>query len=120
MPGPNFHEPVELHIGRQTRAIMFTPKALKRASKALKMEARTAFATAGDEALYVLAAVGMQHAEPDLDDERVCVWVTNEPKTMLPLIKAVGEALRRFYVVTGVLREDGEEPGEATPPASNP
>lgn len=115
MAGPAFHSPVEIHIGGQTRELMFTPRAMRTAERALKMDPRSALVLGGENSLFVMAAVALLHDEKDkVDDKRVEMWITREPTKYVELMKAVAEAQRRYEVVLGIRVDDDQ--GEAPAP----
>lgn len=107
-----FHEPVEIHIGNQTRALVLTPDAYRRATRALggtdPREALTRGALPLD-AVCIIAACARHHEDKRVSDRTVEKWIEHEPKKTTELVEAVGECVRRFLVATGVVEE--ETPG---------
>lgn len=110
-----FHEPVEIHIGNQTRALVLTPDAYRRATRALGgVDPREALSRGGLalDAVCIIAACARHFEDKKVSDKTVEDWIKNEPKKLLPLVEAVGECTRRFLVTTGVL-EDLEDAQDA-------
>lgn len=106
-----FHEPVEIHIGNQTRALVLTPDAYRRATRALggvdPREALTKGALPLD-AVCIVAACARHHEDKKVSDKTVEGWINHEPKKTGELVEAVGECIRRFLVATGIIEEDGQ------------
>jgi hypothetical protein len=111
-----FHEPVEIHIGDQTRHLMLTPEAWQRAQRALNgRDPREALAGGGLDPVVIVAAFALHHEKKKTSDRTVLGWITHEPEKTVDLIDAVAECARRFLVTIGTL--DDEQPaGEAKAP----
>lgn len=118
MPGPVFHDPVECHVGRQSRTLMLTPDAWARAEKALGRSPRFALSDGDLHVVSVVGACALHHESRKISPATIIAWVTEEPKCTPRLVEAVGEAVRRYLVATGVF--DEETLGGAPAPTSNP
>lgn len=111
-----FHDPVEIRIGRQTRNLMLTLDAYRRAEKALGGEdPRAALNRGGLTPVFVVAACALHHEDRKVSDKTVEAWVNEEPDVYATLVELVSETVRRFLVRTGQLEEIAK-PGEGSAP----
>jgi hypothetical protein len=119
----NFHEPVSMHIGRQTREFICTPKAYRRATRALGEEPKFALKGMNFNATCIVLACCLGHDKQKngaVSDERVENWLTEEPEKFPEAHEAASECVVHFLKATG--QWDGEDPpkGGENAPSSSP
>lgn len=104
-----FHEPVEVHVGNQTRALVLTPDAYRRATRALGgVDPREAL-TKGSlplDAVCIIVACARHWEDKKVSDKTVEGWITHEPKKTSEVVEAAGEVVSRFLKTTGVIEDD--------------
>jgi hypothetical protein len=113
-----YHEPVEIHIGDQTRHLMLTPKMWRLAQRALKgVDPRFALAEGGLDPVCIVAAFALMH-EGKCSDQVVEAWITHAPEKTPELIDAVTECATRFLVTAGIIEAPPgpKADGATTPP----
>jgi hypothetical protein len=119
----NFHEPVSMHIGNQTRSFMLTPAAYRRATRALKQEPKFALTGLNFDAVCIVLACALHHDKEKngaVSDDRVEKWLTAEPKKFPQAAEVASECVMRFMRVTGQYDDEDPPPpgGEGAPPSS--
>jgi hypothetical protein len=107
-PHRPFHEPVELHIGGQTRTFVLGHDSYRRAQRALGgTDPREALARGGIDPVCIVAACARHHDDKKTSDKTIERWITVDPTTTVPLIEAVAECVRRYLVAAGMLEGEG-------------
>jgi hypothetical protein len=107
-PTRTFHEPVELHIGGQTRTFVLSHGSYRRAQRALNgTDPREALARGGIDPVCIVAACARHHDDTKTSDKTIEKWIEREPALTVPLIEAVAECVRRYLVAAGMLEGEG-------------
>jgi hypothetical protein len=109
---------VDVHIGNQTRTLLFNMLAFRIAKKALGGQSiREAIKDLDPPTVIELAAAGFIGAgDKRVTSDRVSVWLENEPEQYVPLANAVGQAIAFAYErMTPKDMTDDAATAEATP-----